>query len=218
MRRFARSVACLAVLTAAPALAQTITFDFDSVPGGTVVDTIYASQGLTLSRTAGGSICNNAGQIFANGDRPAGFTISSAPNVVSQCSPPQASDVSENNFGAIRADLSSAASQVCINVFPDTSGDSAILRVYDAGANFLTSATSAAGAMQTLCVSVSGIRRAEFSGSGTTFARFDDLAVTFVRAPLVATIVTPVPTASVWMLAFMAAALAAVGWLVLRRA
>ena len=75
MRRFARSVACLAVLTAAPALAQTITFDFDSVPGGTVVDTIYAAQGLTLSRTAGGSICNNAGQIFANGDRPAGFAL-----------------------------------------------------------------------------------------------------------------------------------------------
>ena len=179
---------CVGTTFAFAATAQTITFNFDTAPGGgaiasgTIVNTIYQSQGLTLSRTTGGTNCNT-GNIFANDDRPASFTISSPPNVVSQCAPPQASDVAETFMGAIRADLASNASQVCINVLPDGPSDQAILRVYDIAAVLLNSATSTAGVTQTLCVSAANIRRAEFSGAGATYVRMDDLAVTFVSAP-----------------------------------
>jgi hypothetical protein len=195
-------------------LSQTVTFNFDTAPGGgavasgTIVNALYASQGLTLSRTAGGAVCNT-GNIFANNDRPADFAISSSPNVVSQCAPPQASDVWETNFGAIRAGLASAASQACIDVRPDGVGDSAVLRAYDVSAVLLTSATSTPGAIQTLCVSASNIRRVEFSGAGDTFVRFDDLAITFVAAPPTP-VATSVPTLSPWLLAILAAGLAAI--------
>jgi len=214
---------CIAALSSAPSLAQTVTFNFDTAPGGapiasgTIVNNIYACQGLTLSRTATGALSNSAGNIFANNNRPADFTISSAPNVVSQCTPPIAADVSENNFGAIRADLASPASQACINVRPDGATDRAVLRAYDASAVLLISTTSAPGMIQTLCVSAANIRRVEFSGAGDTFAIFDDLAITFAGAPPPAVVSTPVPALSPWFVLILAGALATAAAQMLRR-
>ena len=201
----------------AASCAQVVTINFDTAPGGgavasgTVVNALYASQGVTFSRTVTGAACNS-GNIYANNDRPVDFTISSAPNVVSTCSPPTASDISEPNFGAIRADFVGTASHVCINVRPDGSTDTAVLRAYDAGASLLTSATSAAGVIQTLCVSAAGIRHVEFSGAGAGFERFDDLVVTFASASA-----TPVPGLSPLALLALAATLLAFGMRLARK-
>ena len=215
-----RAVVALFAFAATGALAQTVSFDFDTAPGGApiasgaIVDTIYQSQGLTLSRTGAGASCNS-GNVYASNDRPGDFTIGSSPNVVSQCSPSQSSDVSETNFGAIRADFASNASQVCIDVRPDGPSDQAVLRVYDAGAVFLNSATSAAGVMQQLCVSAANIRRAEFSGAGSTFVRMDDLVVTFAAAA--PAITAEVPAVAPLLLAALTAGLGLFGVRAARR-
>lgn len=202
-----RTIASIGLLVGivATAGAQVVTINFDTAPGGgavangTVVNSLYASQGVIFSRTATGASCND-GNIYASNDRPADFTISSTPNVVSTCAPPVASDISEPNFGAVRADFSSAVSQVCINVRPDGGTDTAFLRAYDSGASLLTTATSAAGVIQTLCATAPGIRHVEFSGAGASFERFDDLAVTFSSVAS-----TPVPAlAPIAVLALLA--------------
>jgi hypothetical protein len=220
MNQLAGIAALVLSLVTAPALAQgLVTFNFDTAPGGgaiasgTILNSVYAVQGLTLSRTAGGALCNS-GNIYANNDRPGDFTISSAPNVVSQCSPPQASDVSETNFGAIRGDLTAPASQACINVRPDGQGDQAVLRAYDVNGSLIGTSTSAAGAIQTLCVVASNIRRLEFTGSGGTFVRLDDLAITFSGA---APVLAPVPALSPPLLALLLAGLGIFGLRAMRR-
>jgi hypothetical protein len=189
-----------------------LTINFDTAPdggavaSGTVVNTLYASQGVTFSRTATGLSCNDGlREIYANADRPADFTISSAPNVVSTCRPPRASDISESNFGAVRADFASPASQVCIDVRTDGGPNTAVLRAYDVSASLLTSATSTA-IIEVLCVTAPDIRRVEFSGAGIGFARFDDLVITFAGTAAV-----PVPGPSPLALLALAAALLAAG-------
>ncbi len=130
MRRTVSGIGALVGLFAASSV-QALTINFDTAPGGeavangTIVNTLYASQGVTFSRTTADpfSSCHDldffARNIYANADRPSDFTISSAPNVVSTCRPPSASDISEPTSGAVRADFASSASQVCINVRTD---------------------------------------------------------------------------------------------------
>lgn len=205
MKRTDSGIGALVGLFAASCV-HALTINFDTAPdggpvaSGTPVNMLYASQGVTFSRTATEifSSCFDAlGRVYANADRPADFTLSSSPNVVSICRPPRASDISESSFGAIRADFARPASQVCINVRPDGGPNTAVLRGYDASASLLTSATSTAGAIEKLCVTAPGIRRVEFSGAGIGSARFDDLVITFAGA-------APAPVPDVSALALLA--------------
>ena len=201
-------------LYAAAASPLTINFDTDPVgnpvSNGTIVDSLYASQGVTFSATSTGACGSNPPHIYANDDDPSGFTLSSPPNVVTTCTGSSASDIEESVEGAVRADFVQSASQVCIDVFPDDSGDRGFIRAYDASFTLLTTVFSTPGVMQNLCVSAAGIRTVIFAGDAGTnsFARFDNLVITFSSAPIVApaTIPTLGPTGTVLLLAGLALA------------
>jgi hypothetical protein len=169
--------------------------------------------GVTLARE-GGTLCGPS--VYANNDRPGAF--GSAPNVVSTCAPPTASDINGTIHGRIRADFSSDASSVCIDVLPDGAGLNAVLSVYDASDNLLGQAASVPGVTQTLCVAANGIRRARFPGTGNTsteYARFDNLNVTIGAAPIAA---ANVPALSEFSLLLLALALAGMtAWRLRRR-
>ncbi len=173
----------VAMLAAAPATrAQAVLIDFDIDPSGidiaagTVLDTLYASMGLTFSLAQG------TGHVYANANLPTGF--GSAPNAVSPYPPPYASDFSEEGYGPIRVYLSSPASGGCIDVRPDGGGDLGVLRAFDAGGAMIGEETSVPGVTQTLCVSGFRIRRLEFAGAGSTYARFDNLSLTYGAGPM----------------------------------
>jgi hypothetical protein len=158
-----------------------INFDFGpdgetTVANGTVVNTLYSSLGVTFQHAGTGASCGST-NVYANSDHPG--TWGSSPNTVSLCGLDIASDISENTFGLIRADLTTSAEQVCINVLPDNAADFARLDAFDGAGTQIGSASSVAGATQQLCVSASGIRRVQFSGDTDKFARFDDFEVDY---------------------------------------
>jgi hypothetical protein len=192
---------------AASAMALTINFDTDPignpVANGTIVDTLYSSQGVTFSATSTGACGSIPPHIYANNDDPSGFTLSSPPNVVTTCTGSSASDIEESTEGAVRADFTQAATQVCIDVFPDSGTERGFLRAYDATFTLLSTVFSTAGALQNLCVNASGIRRVEFSGDSSTdsFARFDNLVITFAPAAAAAAIPALGPAGLVVLLA-----------------
>jgi hypothetical protein len=209
-------------LCALSAIAQTVTINFDRDPNGnpvangTIVDALYTSQGVTFSATSTGACGSTPPHIYANNDDPAGFTLSSPPNVVTTCTGASASDIEESTEGAVRADFSQSATQVCIDVFPDGGTQRGFIRAYDATFTLLSTVNSTAGALQNLCVSASGIRRVEFSGDSSTnsFARFDNLVITF--APAAAA--TPVPALGPAGLVLLFLALVLIGlWTAHRR-
>ena len=156
-----------------------ILIDFDQAPGGasilsgTDLANLYASLGVTFEHSGGGALCGTT--IYANSNHPGDF--GSLPNVVTTCDNGLASDISENSFGLIQANFSGAAQQACIDVRPDGAGDFAVLRAFDSMGSQIGETFSAAGVTETLCVSSPGIRSVRFSGSGTKFARFDNLLV-----------------------------------------
>jgi hypothetical protein len=162
----------------------TINFDFGpdgetSVPAGTVVNTLYAPLGVTFQHAGTGATCGST-NVYANSNQPSGF--GSSPNVVSLCNQGTASDISENTFGLIRANLATAAERVCIGVDPVDSDEVegfhfARLDAFNAAGTLIGSSSSAPGARQRLCFAEPGIRRVEFSGDTENFARFDDLEV-----------------------------------------
>ena len=159
-------VALVLGMFAGSVMALTINFDSDTignpVANGTIVDTLYSSQGVTFSATSTGACGSSPPHIYANDDDPPGFTLSSPPNVVTTCKGTSASDIEESSEGAVRAEFVQSASQVCIDVYPDVLGEGgsdAVLRAYDGSATLLSTVYSTAGAMQNLCVSASGIRR-----------------------------------------------------------
>ena len=163
-----------------------INFDFapdeSPVESGTVVNTLYSSQGVTFQKAGTGSLCGP--NVYANADQPEGF--GSFPNVVSLCAPPIATDISENTFGLIQADFVSSAVEVCIQVTPADNDETHFARLdaFDATGEPLGSASSSPGVTQNLCFTGTGIRRVRFSGAGTKFARFDDLQVNFTAPPI----------------------------------
>src|SRR5262249_25291751 len=212
MTRFLLALAFGAHAGAAPAL--TINFDSDPignpVANGTIVDSLYAAQGVTFSATSTGACGTNPPHIYANDDDPSGFTLSSQPNVVTTCTGTSASDIEESVEGAVRADFIQDATDVCIDVFPDGSGDRGFIRAYDASFTLLTTVFSTPGVMQNLCVNAAGIRTVIFAGdSGTnSFARFDNLVITFSSAPVsVGAAIPPLgPTGTMLLLATLAIA------------
>jgi hypothetical protein len=151
------------------------------VADGAVVNTLYAPLGITFQHAGTGATCGST-NVYANSDPPGEW--GTFPNAVSLCGLNIASDISENTFGLIRADLATAAEQVCINVLPDNVDDFARIDAFNAVGALIESSSSSPGVTGVLCVSASGIRRVEFSGAGDTFARFDDLEVDYT-APII---------------------------------
>ena len=187
------------------AFAAALLINFDTAPGGgavangTVVDTLYTSQGVTFNREGGTTCWPN---VYANNNDPVGF--GSPPNVVSTCAPPIASDINNAIFGVIHAVFNQTASQVCIDVRPDGPTHFATLRVFDGSDVQIGIASSTPGVLQTLCVNAVGILGARFAGgSATAFARFDNFSVTFAAPPSA----TVVPTLGGQALLLLAAAL-----------
>jgi hypothetical protein len=158
-----------------------LTIDFDRNPkglpigSGTELATVYASWGVTFEHGGGGIGCGTS--IYANSNHPGDF--GSLPNVVTTCDDGTASDISEDYLGLIRANFAVTAVQVCIEVRPDGSSHRAVLRAFDHEGTQIGEVYSTFGVTQSLCVALSGIRSVEFSGSGATYARFDDLNVDF---------------------------------------
>ncbi|MFO1315198.1 MAG: hypothetical protein U1F58_06300 [Burkholderiales bacterium] len=169
------------------ALAAPIRINFDTdanggaVASGTVVNALYASLGVTFAHE--GAACGGTGtDIYASADQPAGF--GSAPNVVTTCRPPIASDINNADFGVIRVVLARNATQVCIDMRPDQSTNFGTLRIFDASDSLVATASSAPGVTQQVCASGLGIRGARIAGgSPTAYARFDNLVVHFGSGP-----------------------------------
>jgi hypothetical protein len=156
------------------------------VANGTEVSSLYTSMGIIFQHAGTAATCGTT--VYANSDQPEGF--GSPPNVVSLCGATTASDISENTFGLIQADLTAPAERVCIDADPviDNNPDvlhSARLDAYDAAGVLIGSASSTPGVRETLCFTGSGIRRVQFSGAGDRFARFDNFRVDFTTPPII---------------------------------
>ena len=150
------------------------------------MNTLYSSLGITFQHAGTGATCGST-NVYANSDQPGEF--GSSPNNVSLCGLNVASDISENTFGLIRADLATAAVQVCIDVQPVTDDNPDILHfarldAFNGTGTLIWSSSSTPGAQGTLCFSGSGIRRVEFSGDKDKFARFDNLQVDYTAVIL----------------------------------
>lgn len=176
----------LLVVVPAYVAAQAFIINFDTdpsgnpIPAGTVLNTVYSSMGVTLARVNAPGL--SGWQVYASSDQPAGF--GSPPNVVSLYAPPTASDFNENSVGLVRVIFDSSASSVCIGVRPNHAGSYAVMRAFDGGGALLAEETSLPGVTGDLCVSAFNIRKVEFSGGGTQFARFDDLQVAMSGGPM----------------------------------
>jgi hypothetical protein len=184
--RFERSMLFAVVVFAYSAVASAVAINFDTTPAGgpvapgTVVDSLYASQGVTFSHE--GVACLAGVGVYANDSRIGGF--GSPPNVVSTCPEGVGADINDKDYGVIHASFAQPATQVCVDVGPDRASDFATLRVFDAADTQIGSGSSALGVRQTLCVNGGGIRGARFAGgSATAFASFDNFSVTFAGVP-----------------------------------
>ena len=187
-----RGLSAVAVLLAAtvlfacePARAGTLVLNFDTDPignpidAGTIVDSLYETLGVTLQHE-GETACGT--HVYASADQHAGF--GSPPNGVTACEPPNASEMSSEAQGVIRAILSQPASRVCIDVRPVGPTGFATLRLFDAAGAPIGSASSAPGVSGPLCAEATAIRGARFAGgSPQAFAGFDNLSVTFSSGP-----------------------------------
>ena len=185
IERIAATVAAALLAVGAARADYVVNIDFDTAPGGApiasgdIVDSLYASLGVTFS--ADGPACGwVGGHAYASSNRyPA--DAGTLPNVVTNCGGGSGSDIAEDYQGSVSTQFAQDASQVCINVL--LPADIAVLRIYDAQDGLLDTQLSNAGEGPLCASSATGIRSATFSGSTTHYARFDDLAVTFVPEP-----------------------------------
>lgn len=164
------------------AFGQVIMINFDSDPSGnaiaagTVINTTYSSMGIVLTQVGGGE-----SKVYANANQPAGF--GSPPNVVSIYGAGIMSDFSETR-GKIRASFSSPASSACIAFRPNDASALGVIRAFDSASHLLAEKLGAAGVTGDICVSAFRIAHVEFTGSGTSHGRFDNLSVTYQAGPV----------------------------------
>lgn len=173
---------------------QDFTINFDVGPDGetpvahgTVVNTLYASKGVTFQKAGTAISCASSPDVYASVNHTGSeYTdVVSQPNVVTLCGPSIASDISENTFGLIQADFIAPAAHVCIDVIPVPNDGVAPddnfgrLEAFDGTGSSLGSVTSDPTVAGPLCVTATGIRRVQFSGAGSKFAWFDNLQVDF---------------------------------------
>ncbi|MGH7699300.1 MAG: CARDB domain-containing protein [Gemmatimonadales bacterium] len=173
------------------ARAEGLTINFDTDPGGnpvtsgSVVNSLYASQGVTFTRTGTG-LCGTGNEVYANGHGPlpdGGFGVRSGNNSVTVCPDGVASDFSENAAGRIEARFAVPVRVVCIDVAPTgfqggpEKGAFGFLEALDASGALLTRGESRPDVPETICASATGIASVQFAGAGDAFAIFDDLSV-----------------------------------------
>ena len=172
----------LAVSCSSVAAAQVTHINFDTAPGGdpisggTVVNTLYTSQGVTF-RSIASANCGSCldGNAYASSQCVFSSAISQ-PNVVTLFGGQTCADISEFWFGVVQAEFGSAVDSACVLVLPDGPGDFAVLHAFNSAGIEIAAAFSSPGATQDLCVASPGIRKVTFSGSDTKYAEFDNLA------------------------------------------
>jgi hypothetical protein len=164
-----------------------IDFDFapdgSPVTSGTLVNDLYASEGVNFEHGGVASLCGTS--VYANDWVFAGLPAPSLPNRVSICPEGIASDISENTFGFITAAFGPFVSEVCLDV-STTAGNSAFLAAYSQSGALLERATTPVGptaATQRLCVTRPDpdMVAVAFSGDGSLFASFDNFD--FIAGP-----------------------------------
>jgi hypothetical protein len=186
-------------------LPTTINFDVapdgeggqQAVTAGTVVNELYASEGVRFRRTRPGAFCRSTdetsgNEVFANDHGPlpgGGFGFNSGNNVVTVCPEGTASDFSEDEAGRIAADFDNPASKACINAYPTgfhggIPGSSGLLEAFDGEGERIQTVTTTPGVAQVLCIEAVGGRNSQiwsvqFAGAGEGLAIFDNLSVTF---------------------------------------
>jgi hypothetical protein len=181
----------LGIASSVSAGGQAVLINFDTnpfntpIPNATDIRTDYSSWGVTFGRTVPNT-CNGIDGVWASNECLLG-SYYSPPNVVTLCGPLTCSDISEAAHGAVVANLIAPADGVCIDVQPVSAEGYAVLRAYDGGNNLIATSFSSHGIPMTLCVSVPGIRRVEFSGAGSEFVILDNLLIRFDAVPTLPT-------------------------------
>ena len=167
------------------ALPSQLDLDFDRAPDlsavapGALVNTLYARQGITLSRTSTLGTCPGTG-VYANNLGPLGSVTGQ--NNLSVCPLGLPADFSAGGSGAIRASFVVPAAQACITATPTgfhlplMPGGVAYIEALDAAGNVLSRTESSNQRVpQQLCVQGAGIKAVRFAGKGSAFAIFDNL-------------------------------------------
>jgi hypothetical protein len=177
--------------------------DFDSgadgadIADGTVIDTLFESEGVVFEKVNGSGICGGDA-VYANADLPDGF--GSSPNAVSICNN-NFSDFSEDTHGRVRAFFARRANLVCIDALPSGDSDQAVLRAFNRFGRVVAKTLSLPGnSEERICVSSTTLRAVEFAGYQEGLAHFDNLEFTFGGATInfdVDTNAIPIPGGSV---------------------
>jgi hypothetical protein len=183
-RSFPGFLCSLILFFATPALSSDVVFinfdhDPDGVPlaNGAVINTAYASLGVTFS-AAGPGNCGVTPDIYA---RTIPISFGSSPNVVSTCPAFAGADISENGQGMVRVDMARPANMICIDVHAFDGGDRAVMRAYSFSSQLIGEVFSTPGVSQKLCINACGIYRVEFSGAGSNPMLFDNLTIVLER-------------------------------------
>lgn len=173
-RTLLRVFACVLVVTcSAVARADTITrvVDFDHAADGSTIrsgagfDTAYTWWHVTFGGLANGN-CIDRSPI-------------SPPNWASLRNSFSCPDMSESRDGLIRATLGVPCSFVSIVIDPTGEASQGVLRAYDVDGTLLGEATSQPGIVESISVTAVGIRRADFSGLGSSLVRCDDFTFAY---------------------------------------
>lgn len=170
--------------------ASQLLLDFDVAPAGgplapgTIVNGLYATQGVSFSRITGigQTFCGTQGNVYANSHGPlpgGGFGLRDGNNSVTVCPQGIAADFSEALAGRIQAAWTRPASEVCVAVTPTTIGGFAFIEAFGATGELLTRVQSAPNERQSICATGTGITRVQFAGASATFAIFDNLSITY---------------------------------------
>ena len=162
------------------ALPSLVDLNFDQAPDlsaiapGALVNTLFARQGITFSRTNTLGLCPGTG-VYAN-------NFGMVQNNISTCPLGIPADFSAFGAGAIKATFAVPAAQACITATPTgfhlplVPGGVAYIEALNAAGNVLSRTESSTQRVpQQLCVQGTGITAVRFAGKGTAFAIFDNL-------------------------------------------
>jgi hypothetical protein len=186
MNRVALCVVVCSVICAWPAAvpAETLTrvVDFDhgidgsAIPSGRDVTAAYAWWHVTFGLVSGGQCW--ACCTVANGNCVYRSTIS-PPNWASLRGSASCPDISESRDGLISATLDVPCSFVSIVIDPTGEASQGVLRAYDVDGMLIDETVSQPGILQTISLTAAGIRRADFSGLGSSLVRCDDFTFAY---------------------------------------
>jgi len=168
----------LSLVLAVPIEAEVlINFDVDTddnpLPSGTLIDSTYASWGVTFV-----NIGDCSDHIYTSQECLSFGTPPSEPNVVTICAVSGCSDISELGNGMVRAEFDRDAMWVCIDAIPSGT-DLGVLRAFDISNAEIDSTLSTGAGVEMICIHADGIRAVQFSGYQHDFGWFDNLAVEF---------------------------------------